>query len=183
MSIPCPTLTSEEGDTGKGDWLRASQLPDPVDSEVQAVSHIYHYFRSSLLSLLLDSLAVFFVCFNLFLFNWRVIALQCCVGFCHTSAWTSHMYTYFPSLLNIPLTSHPIPALRLLQSTWLSSLCYTANSHWLSVLQMVIYMFHCYSLNSSYPPPQCPQAHSLCVYSCPANRFIGIIFLDFIYMH
>ena len=29
----------------------------------------------------------FFVCFylNLFIFNWRIIALQCCVGFCDTS--------------------------------------------------------------------------------------------------
>ena len=25
-----------------------------------------------------------------FIFNWRIIALQCCVGFCHTPAWISH---------------------------------------------------------------------------------------------
>ena len=25
--------------------------------------------------------------------NWRIIALQCCVGFCHTSTWISHRYT------------------------------------------------------------------------------------------
>ena len=24
-----------------------------------------------------------------FIFNWRIIALQCCVGFCHTSTWIS----------------------------------------------------------------------------------------------
>ena len=23
--------------------------------------------------------------FNLFIFNWSIVALQCCVGFCHTS--------------------------------------------------------------------------------------------------
>ena len=36
---------------------------------------------------------------NLF-FNWRKIALQCCVGFCHTMQ-ISHNYTYIPSLLII----------------------------------------------------------------------------------
>ena len=127
-------------------------------------------------------LCFLFACFNLFLFNWRIIALQCYIGFCHTSAWTSHMYTDFPSLLDTPLTSHPIPISRLLQSTQLSSLCYTANSHWLSVLQMVIYMFHCCSLNST--PTVSTSSFSVCV-SIPAlqNRFFGIIFLDFIYMH
>ena len=34
--------------------------------------------------------------FNLFLFNWEIIALQYCVGFCHTSAWISHRYTCVP---------------------------------------------------------------------------------------
>ena len=31
----------------------------------------------------------------------------------------------------------------------------------------------------------CPQAHSLrlCLYSCPANRFISTVFLDSMYMH
>ena len=26
-----------------------------------------------------------------FFFSWRVIALECCVGFCHTSTWISHI--------------------------------------------------------------------------------------------
>ena len=30
-------------------------------------------------------------------FSWRIIALQFCVGFCHTSTWISHMYTYVSS--------------------------------------------------------------------------------------
>ena len=38
------------------------------------------------------------------------------------------------------------------------------------------------SLDLSYPhlPLLCPQfcSVSLCLYSCPANRFIGTIFLD-----
>ena len=42
--------------------------------------------------------------FNLFIFNWGIIALQYCVGFCHTSAWSSHRYTYVPCLLSSPPT-------------------------------------------------------------------------------
>ena len=44
---------------------------------------------------------------NLFIFNGRIISLQYCVDFCHTSTWISHRYTYVPSRLNLPPTSHP----------------------------------------------------------------------------
>ena len=37
---------------------------------------------------------------NPFFFDWRIIALQYYVGFCHTATWISHKYTYVPSLLN-----------------------------------------------------------------------------------
>ena len=47
---------------------------------------------------------------NLF-FNWRIIALQNFVGYCQTSTWISHRYTYIPSLLNLPPTSLSIPPL------------------------------------------------------------------------
>ena len=35
------------------------------------------------------------------IFNWMVIALQYCVGFCQTSTQTSHRFIYVPSLLNL----------------------------------------------------------------------------------
>ena len=67
----------------------------------------------------------FFVCVASifwFTFNWRVIALQYCVGLCRTSAWISHRCTYVLSPLKPPPTSHPIPYSRLsqivLQWTW-----------------------------------------------------------------
>ena len=56
-----------------------------------------------------------------------------------------------------------------------------------SILHVVVYMFPCYWLNSSHAllPPLCPQVCSLCLclHCCPANRFIGTIFLDSIRMH
>ena len=100
-----------------------------------------------------------------FIFNWRMITLHCCVGFCQTPTWISHRYTYVSTLLKLPPTSHPIPShpSRLSQSTGLSSLHHTANSNQLSVLHMVMYIFQCYSLNSSHvlPSPLCPQVCSL----------------------
>ena len=39
-------------------------------------------------------------CIILF-FNWRKIALQYCVGFCHTTTQFSHDYTYIASLLRL----------------------------------------------------------------------------------
>ena len=43
---------------------------------------------------------------NLFTFNWRMIALQYCIGFCHISTWIGHrhMYIYFPSSLHNSLS-------------------------------------------------------------------------------
>ena len=32
-----------------------------------------------------DSYIIYFFKVNLFIFNWRVVALQYCVGFCHTA--------------------------------------------------------------------------------------------------
>ena len=36
---------------------------------------------------------------NPFIFDWRIIALQYCVGFCHTATWISHGYPYVPGSL------------------------------------------------------------------------------------
>ena len=45
-----------------------------------------------------------------FSFNWRIIALLCCVGFCQTSTGISHRYAYSPTPLKFPPTlPHILP--------------------------------------------------------------------------
>ena len=83
----------------------------------------------------------------------------------------NHKHTYVLSVLNLLPTSHPS---RWSQSTrfeltrfehqieWIS---HSANSHWLSILHMITYMFQYYSLSSSHPllPSLCSQVRSLCL--------------------
>ena len=46
------------------------------------------------------TVSLFFKFFkNVFVFNWRIIPLQYCVGFYHASTWISYRYTYVLSLL------------------------------------------------------------------------------------
>ena len=114
--------------------------------------------------------------------NWRIIALQCCVGLCHTTVWISHNYIHIYwaplSLPPFPL-SHPS---RSSQSTRLGSLYYTTTSYQLFVVQMVVYICQCYFLSSSYLvlPSLYPQFYSPCLHlhSFPANSSISTIFLD-----
>ena len=84
---------------------------------------------------------------NSFIFNWRKIASQYFVGLCHTSTWVRHTYTCIPSLLNFPLSPlSPSYPSWLLQGSDLNSLSHMANSHWLSILYVIVYMLLCYSL-------------------------------------
>ena len=124
--------------------------------------------------------------FKFFFVYWRIIALQYCVGLCHSSSWSAtgiHISPPSRTLLPSPTPPHPSG---LSQSTGLSSLCHTANSYLLSTLHLAMYIFPCYSLNSSHPllPQLCPQVFSLCLHlhCCPANRLISTVFLDSIYM-
>ena len=101
-----------------------------------------------------------------------IIALQCCIGFSHTTMWISQKYTYIPYLLNL-LPSTPLR---------LTSLgCHKACDWARWVIQQLptdclFYMFQCYSLSSSYSllPSLCPQARSLGLYLqwCPADKLV-----------
>ena len=63
--------------------------------------------------------------------------------------------------------------------------CYTATSHQLSILHLIVCICWCYFLHSSHslPPRLCPQVCSLPLYlhSFPTDRFIDTIFLDSTY--
>ena len=60
----------------------------------------------------------------------------------------SVLYTYIPSLVNLPPTHHPPPGHH---STELSVLCCTAASDWLSILHVVVDTCQSYSPISSHP--------------------------------
>ena len=119
-------------------------------------------------------------------FNWRLITLQYCGGFCHTLTWISHRCTCVPhpeSPSHLP--PHPIP-LGYPSAPALSALFHASNLDWSSISRMIIYMFQCYSLKSSHPLlPQSPKVCSLylCLFCCLTYRVIITIFLNSIYMH
>ena len=99
---------------------------------------------------------------DLFIFKWGIMALQYCFGFCHTSAWISHRYTYIPSLWNFLPIFHPSHPARLSPGPGFSSLSHKAHSHWLSILHMGVYTFPCNSLCSSMSThPDLPMSTSL----------------------
>ena len=119
---------------------------------------------------------------KLIYFNWRLITLQYCSGFCHTSTLINLVCTRVP---------HPEPTSHLLPDSILqcrpSALALSAPSHalnvyWRSISHMVIYMFRCYSLMSSHPRllPQSPKvcSLSLCLFCYLAYRVIVTIFLN-----
>ena len=111
-------------------------------------------------------------------FNWRMFALQFCIGFCtqqYESAVSIDTSLPLEPIYHLPL----LWSLCVITQHMLSCMCYTATSHQVSFLHMVIYMFQCYCLNLSHllHPLLCPQLHSFL-----ANMFTSTILLDSIYI-
>ena len=52
----------------------------------------------------------------------------------------------------------------------MSSLCHSANFHWLSILYTVTYMFPCYSLNLLHPLPPSKEMQLTPVWTCFFQR-------------
>ena len=86
-----------------------------------------------------------------FYFNWRLITLKHCGGFCHTFTWIIHGCTCVP---------HPEPSSHLPPNTippdhpgtpTLSTLSHASNLDWWYISHMIIYIFQCCSLKSSHP--------------------------------
>ena len=143
-------------------------------------------------------------------FNWRLITLKYCAGFCHKKPWCTWVYMCYPSWPSFPwvymcypswishectcvthpdppfhFPPHPIPQGHL-NAPALSTLSHTLNLDWRSISNMITYMFQCYTLKSAHPHllPQSPKVCSLhlCLFSYLAYRVIIIIFLNSIYM-
>ena len=131
-------------------------------------------------------LCILFFFFKFIDFNWWLITLEYCSGFCHTLTWLSHGCTCVPHPEPPShLPPHPIPQGHP-SAPALSTLSHAFNLDWWSASHMIIYMFQCYSLKSSHPRllPQSPKDCSihLCLFCYLAYRVIVTIFLNSIYM-
>ena len=124
------------------------------------------------------------VCIYIYIY---IIVLQCCVSFCCTNVSAIvllscfsrvQLYVYINLLLLRPPSHPPSHPSRSSQSIELSSLCYTAVSHQLSILHGNVYMSMLLSqfISPSSHPNPCPLLCSLCLhlYSCPGIRFINM---------
>ena len=123
---------------------------------------------------------------SIFFFNWRLITLQHCGGFCRTLTSISHGCTCIHLSQNpLPSPSTAIP-LGCLSALALNALFHALNLNWSSISQKVIYMFQCYSLKSSHSNllPWSPKVCSLypCLFCCLVYRVIITIFLNSTYM-
>ena len=122
----------------------------------------------------------FLVCFsfffNLFIFNWRIIALQYCVGFCHTSMNQPSVYICAPFLSPAShLPAHPTP-LGCHRAPNLSSVSHTANFHWLSNF---IYSNVYVSVPLSQSVPSSPSPH--CVHKSVCYGTVFLLHLGRVY--
>ena len=96
-----------------------------------------------------SSFFIYILFFKIY-FNWRLITLQYCGGFCHTFTWISHGCTCDPRPEPPShLPPHPIPQGHP-SAPALSTLSHASNLDWQSVSHMIMYMFQCYSLKSSH---------------------------------
>ena len=118
----------------------------------------------------------------LFFFNWSLITIQYCSGFCYTLAWISPGCTCVPHpepLSHLP--PHPIPQGHPSRFA-LSNLSHTSHLDWRSISHTVICVFQCYSLKSSHPRllPQSPivSCLHLCLFCCLAYMVIVTILKD-----
>ena len=122
---------------------------------------------------------IYFLIFGFFkkyIFNWKIIALQYCVSFCHTSTWISHSIHMSPPLwtsLPPPTSSH---ASRLSQSTR-SELPVSYSKFPLAIyftysnvyVSMLLFQF----VPPSPSPNPCVHKSVLCVFISIASLQIG----------
>ena len=117
---------------------------------------------------------------NLF-FNWKIIVLQCRVGFCHTTR-IRHKYTYVPLLLNLPPCFIPVSPLQVVTEHPAELPVFDGNSPLASCFTHTMsLLFTQFILPSPSPAVSTVRSQHLHLHSFPANRFISTIFPDSIY--
>ena len=122
--------------------------------------------------------------FTINLFNWRLIKILkwFLPNIDMNQPW---VYMSSPSWTPSHLLPHLIPQGHP-SAPALSTLPHASNLDWQSVSHMIIYIFQCYSLQSSHPRPlpQSPKDCSihLCLFCCLLYRVNITIFLNSIYM-
>ena len=89
-------------------WLPLSLIWSQSQRE-----RVAQYFGITVVTMLLAGI-LFFKC----IFNRRIIALQCCVGFCCMTTWISYKYAYIPSFLSLSPNRHPTPLGRYRALSW-----------------------------------------------------------------
>ena len=126
------------------------------------ISHCFHCFPiylpwsdgtrcHDLVVWMLSIFFVFFVfcIFKTYLFNWRLITLQYCTGFCHTLTWISHGWTCVPHPEPSSLLP-PIPSLRVIPVHWLWVPCFMYRT-WIGDL-FHIWKYTCFNAILSNHP-------------------------------
>ena len=114
-------------------------------------------------------LKAFFFFFLTFILNWRIIALQYSVGFCHVSG-TGHKYAYVPSILSLPPTSLPSPPLEVASETVELPLLYRTFHYYLFYIWWHI---HFNAALSSHPTISFP----CCVHNSVLSVCVSILAL------
>ena len=153
------------------------------------INTLYWCFSFGLISLCIIGRAGYlfiYFCFLLIYFNWRLMTLQYCSGFCHTLTWIRHGGTCVPHPEAPPtfLPSHPSGSS---QCTGLErpvsciepglAICFTyGNAHVSLLFSQIIPLF---------PSPTESKSLSLypCLFCCLTYRVVATIFLNSTYVH
>ena len=118
-------------------------------------------------------------------FYWGLVALQRCIHFCCTTKWISYMHTYIPSLLDLPpapilpikvITEHCAEPPELYRRFPLAAYFTNGSVYVCAYVSILLSQFVPPS-----PPPPCTHIRPLYPHlsSCPANRLISTVTLEF----
>ena len=121
-------------------------------------------------------------------FNWRLITLQYCIGFCHASTWIHHGCTCVPHP-EPPSHLPPIPSLWVIPVHQPQASC-IMHQTWIGD-SFHIWYYTCFNailpnhptLTLSHRVQKTVCSKHLCLFCCLAYRVIITIFINSIYMH